>query len=577
MHEIQRVLKRAAGRLLVADLLVTLALTATASLAALFVALLVERTFGLVFPWRPILWSVGSGAAIVAMAWSLVRRARGAALARVVDERADLRESLSTAICVAGRNDPWARATVQSAARVARGVDVRRAIPVRAPRFWPVPVAAAGVLALTWLLMPTLDLFGRLAQRQAEAEQEQQIVEARSDVQNKDEALKRLMERAQLELKDEPGEAQAFKAGDLSAAKIRKNHVRKLTDVREQARKLKQGAKARSLEAMRKALRKLRTPGPGPLEQFSRSLARGDFSKAQEALDKLSQQLADGSLSPEKQDQLRKQIENLKKQMEKIAADRRQLEQALREAGMDKQSAARAAGDMSSLKAALDKLQGLSDEQKQKLLEMAKAAMQAGQTSQQIAQSLGDLSEALQGEMGMSQEGVKAMGELGQQLSDLEMMAIEMEALDALLDEALNQLADMGGRLGDGRIGEFEEGDSRDYGMGSGGPGRGLGANTAGKDAPFKVRRARSPTKTTPGPIIGQMLVWDQQIRGESRAAFRESAAAAADAAAEAIETMRVEPEYETVVKNYFGRLKKRSQDEKTNDPETSEKPGDGN
>jgi hypothetical protein len=49
--------------------------------------------------------------------------------------------------------------------------------------------------------------------------------------------------------------------------------------------------------------------------------------------------------------------------------------------------------------------------------------------------------------------------------------------------------------------------------------------------------------------------VYGNQVRGESNEAFRQAAQSASASAAEALETMQVEPELRDAVQNYFGGL----------------------
>ncbi|MEM9662452.1 MAG: hypothetical protein AAF937_09105, partial [Planctomycetota bacterium] len=63
--------------------------------------------------------------------------------------------------------------------------------------------------------------------------------------------------------------------------------------------------------------------------------------------------------------------------------------------------------------------------------------------------------------------------------------------------------------------------------------------------------------KTTDGPIIGSTLVYESQVRGESRATFAAAAQSASASAADAIESMRVPRAYERAVQRYFGALER--------------------
>ena len=65
---------------------------------------------------------------------------------------------------------------------------------------------------------------------------------------------------------------------------------------------------------------------------------------------------------------------------------------------------------------------------------------------------------------------------------------------------------------------------------------------------------------TQQGPIIGSRMVYEGQIRGESRVEFAQSAEAAAANASDAIESMRVPREYEAAVMKYFGALREKAE-----------------
>src|SRR5262245_58406927 len=132
MNEIKRVLKLAAWRLFVLDLFRTLAITASAGILCLIGLLLAERIFGVEVTSQNWLRAAGAAAAaavLAAIIWSAIRRARGVAVARELDERANLRESLSTALCVARSEDPWAKVVVETARQKAVTVKVNQAIP----------------------------------------------------------------------------------------------------------------------------------------------------------------------------------------------------------------------------------------------------------------------------------------------------------------------------------------------------------------------------------------------------------------------------------------------------------------
>lgn len=571
MNEIRRVLRQAAWRLLVIDFFRVLAVTLTAAVAAVICVRLAQQIFGLeiVWPgdWMRIFAGAAAGAVLAAAVWSLIRRARGVAVARALDERANLRESLSTALCVAKSNDPWAAVVVETARQKAVGVRVRQAIPITAPRLWPVPLAGVLTLAIVWWSVPRIDVFGWFNQKQVARQEEQQRVQAVSETKEAMAKVEEALRKAKLELgEEEERNAEGEERAPLSPDEIRRQAVKKLTSMTERLEQMKNGEKAQQFEAIKEAMKQLKQPGPGPLENLAKALQQGNFQKAQEELEQLAQKMASGDMSPEDKQKAAEQMKKLAEQLEQLAQKSEALQKKLEQAGMSKEAAQKAARDPQALQQALEQMKNLSEEQKKELMEMAKAQMAACQQCQGMGQSMSQMAKGM-GKSGMSQEGQQGMESLAGQLSEMEMMAQEMEAMDAAMSEAMRQLASMasqcqGGSIGDGELAyknttsPWRAGDSNNNGGGRGGPGR-SGGSGAGeeKETGVNIAKAMSPAKLGQGPIVGSRLVQGDQIRGESYAEFQAAIETSAKAAAEAVENQQVPRELHDAVKGYFGRL----------------------
>lgn len=564
MNDIRRVLAIAARRLLVIDLLRTLAVTLTVALTALLLALIAGRTFGLELPWRAMFWSAGVGAAVAAIIWSLLRRARGVAVAREVDERANLKETISTAVCVAEREDPWSRVVVTLAAERARTVHVREAIPIRAPRLWPVPVATAAALALLWLTLPNFDLLGKLAAKEKEVQQQQEVLAVKADLKVKEDTLAEQLKKAGVDPNDlkqpaTPDEPQA-------PTELRKAAIKKLTSVKDRLKKMRSGDKAQQTKAITDAMRKLKQPGPGPLDELSRAMMRGDFKRAQDSLAALEKQLSEGNLSAKDQARLKAQLADMAAQLEKLAEDRADLQKQLEKAGLSAEQAKRAAGDPEMLKKMLEQIEGMSDEQKQQLLSQCKAASAKAGACSSMGSMMNKMAAGM-GQQGMGPEGIEGMAGLGGMLSDMEMMDMELDAAEAALSTANMQLAELGqclgGKPGSGmgvmNIGQWSAGDSNRFGAGSGGPGKGMGANTGGSPTGFASKKVKPKSQTGQGPIIGSRQVAGDVIRGESTVSFEQFAEESSQEASEAIETKRIPKALEPATQGYFGKIKEES------------------
>ncbi len=568
MHEVRRVLRKAAFRLFVVDLFRTVIIAASAGLAALIALRLVQQVFGLglgLGDWLRAGVAAGVAAIVAALLWSLVRRHNTLSVARELDERASLKESLSTALCVERRDDPWCRAVVENARDRATRVVVRDAIPYEPPRFWPVPLALALAFVIAWFV-PRFDVLG-IFEQQARAENERREIESvKTEIALDQKKLDELLQRAKVEAKpdektdgDESGKAEA-----LTPEEVRRAAVKKLTSMQDRLNESRAGEKAQKMDALRQAMKQIKN-SPGPMEDFNKSLQQGNFKQAQEQLDELSKKLADGSLSAEQQEQLKKQMEKLSDQLKKMGEDRKALEQKLQQAGLSPEDAKKLAANPDALKEALDKMQNLSEEQKKQLEEAAKAASEACKQCSGMGSQMGKMAQGMS-KQGMSAEGREGMEGMAGMLSDVEMMSAELDSLDAAMKECAGQLCKLGEGLCKGQ-GEgplmalamtkpWSEGDSsKSRGAGQGGPGQGFGGGGNAEEAATQSEKSKANVKQQDGPIIGSRLVEGEQIRGESVLEFSEAVEVATRSASDAIETMQIPREYQDAVKTYFGRL----------------------
>lgn len=584
MSQIRRVIAKAAMRLWFSDAMRILAIVLTAALAGVLITRVVQQVFGLLMPWRQIAYGVGGGVVLVTLLWSYLARKNERQVAIELDERANLRESLSTALYVekaADSNEPWSLAVLETARAAAAGVKVGHAIPIQPPKTWPVPLATGAILAIVWFTVDPIDVLGKHAERVAAAEQAQQVQQVKAQAAENRKLLEEKLAQAKAsELLKDQGDPTATEAGkeiDKDPDALRRAEVRQLTGLTEKLEQMREGEKAQQLDALKEAMRQLRQPGPGPMEELARSLARGDFNKANEELRQLDEKLGDGSLTQEQKDALKQQMDNLAKQMQKVADQKQELAQKMEQQGLDKQTAQelaqKAMQNPEELKKALEQLQNMTQEQKEALKKMCQSASQCSQKCQNMGESMSKMAQGMMQE-GLSQDGMQGMEEMSQQLSEAEMLQEDMKNLDAALDEAQRQLADLGKCLGgeegecDGQgIGQWREGDSNKMGKGSGGPGQGNGPSPDAEATDYAIEKQKANVKTQGGPIIGTKLTYGQQLKGQSVANFEEAIEAGSKAATEAMEDNAIEREFQDPVKHYFGKLDAKIKAEKDKSP----------
>lgn len=595
MRSVYKAVGQAGRRLSLMDFLAGLVVAITAGLGLALVARMVERVLGvqaLFAPW----WGKGAliagGLALLgAIGWTIARRRSRVLVAQELDERAGLREVLSTSLYIQQATDPWSQAVVAEANRLAGGVKVGQAIPIEAPKLWPAPIFAGAALALVWFTVPNMDLLGATKKQVAKQQKQEEVQQVKADIQSKQEKLKALLAQAKVEFVDEKTEEgkQDQQAKENDPESMRRAAVRELTSLTEKLATEKEGEKSAQVDALKEAMRQLKRPEAGPLDEFSRQMARGDFNKAQQALAEAAKKMADAATTPEEKAQAKKQAENLGKQLKDLANDKEQLAKKLESAGLDRKQAEEiakqaASGDPEKVKEALEKAAGLSKEDQQKMLEMAKAQMRAQEQAQKMGESMSKMSQGMMQE-GLKQDGEQGMQEMMSELSEAEMMQNDMQQLDAALSEAKKQLGEMAGEImggdnpgegegkgaqaGEGKKnGSWREGQANskaNHGAGkSGNRGRGDGSPSPEEEAvDYKIDKVKAKTQNTGGPIIGSRLVYGDKVKGESVAEFAEVAQNSEQQASEAIENNQVPRELQNAVKTYFGRLNAKVKGEK--------------
>jgi len=578
MNEIRRVIAQASARLLIGDVLRWITVIVSCALAALLLTRVVERVFGLAFPWRTIFLSTGGASVVIALGGAFISRRKGIVVARLLDEKARLHEVLSTALYVSTQQDEWSRAVVEDASATAKKLRVGDAIEIEKPKWWPVPIAASVVFALVWAFFPVMDVLKIDAKRVAQQVKRDAVVEVRADLEQKADQLKEALKKAQVEFLDQKPDD---KTDDTTPAKqamddpdtMRRDAVKKLTAITDKLQAQKEGEKAAQVEAQKEAMRQLKQPGDGPLNEFSRALSRGDFNKAQEHLKQLEKKLASGSLTPEEKAAAKKQMDNMGAQLKQMGENQGQVAKQLEKAGLDKKSAEQlakqAASNPEALKKAIDEMKNLSPEQKQQMLEMAKAAAKACENAGKMGEGMSKMAKGMTQD-GLQQEGQQGMNDLDKQLSEAEALKEDMQNLDAALDQAKSQLAELGECLGGecdkpgsnpgkGKTGGWKPGESAKKGNGSGGAGQSNGGmSPEAQAADFEYKKEKAQVDTQGGPIIGSRLVYGEAVKGQSTAEFGTVVEAGSREAAEAMESMQIPREYHDAVKHYFGRLQEK-------------------
>jgi len=565
MKEIQQALSQAARRLFVNEFLRAFVLMVTACSAVLLAIVLVEKLGPWMFRW-PVIFGAAAGVSLTtALVAAWVRRPRGVALADELDRRANLRETLSTAISLDRTSDAesnaWTQAVKESASQRARRIVMRDAVTVRAPHGWQTPVLLLLIAGLGLWLAPRHDLSGLLDRRAEEDQQQAEIRTAALEIKTRENQLKEILDRAGVEMEeDETDDEGTEQDKPNSVEELKRSALKKLTKLSDSLNDKMKSEQAQQAKALQKNMQRLKTPGPGPMVEFARSLARGQFKDAKQALDELNKSIQSGEMSDEKKMQAASQLKALAEQMEKLAKQKDELQQQLEKQGMDSQQAKQLAGDPDALKEALEKMENMSPSQRQALMNNAMGQMQASQAMQSMANAMSQMSQDLQsqcenpgqnpGQNGSMQQAMQSMSE---QLSASEMASAEMQLAQQAMSQCQGMMGEFGNSLGQNPSGMPGSGGKK---AGEADVANDLSSPLLASDD-YMLKNEKTQVANNGGPIIGSTMVYGAQVKGEATAEFGQAVGASSIQAAEAIESMRVPREYHDAVRHYFGRLEK--------------------
>lgn len=541
---------------------------------------LIQRLFDLPIP----LSYVGLGLAVttllLSIIWTVAMREGALVAAAALDQAAGLRERLSSGHLCTGSDDPFAKAVVVDAERIASSVTARQHIRLQVPGALAAGVGSLVLAALMFLITPGLLLSDETVEAQ---QQEESVRQARVAVKREMKEIKDIVEATPAldDLKDEAAKLDMKSGGLLRKPEdLRYEAAKKIDNLADAVKRKQDDSKYDALRDMRKRLRTLKSPSSeeSPTQKLTQALQQGDFKEAKEEVEALQEQLA--TLKKEEDqaaiDKLSKQLDDLAKQLEKLDSEKK-LEEKLEQAGIKKEDVDRALEslkkkDLEQIQKSLQQ-KGMDQKSAEQLAKQIKQSQGAGSMAKQLAQAMKTASQAAaSGQQGQAAAGLSSAGE---QLGQLEQLEQEMNQLDSTLSDLQQARNDMG--KGGGQCNGDGDGkkDGPRNGMGKKGRGRGGLAPEEQTDVAFKVERGK--VKTTKGAIIGQFLVDGEQVKGEVTTDFVNLMTAAEHDASDRISRDRIPRQYQKEVKSYFSSVQKSLEKMKHGkaSKEKTEKPAD--
>lgn len=368
-------------------------------------------------------WLGGSLLAALAIAtlYAAIKAPSLDSVAAEVDRRFGLRERLSSAVAIRpeDRDSEFGQALLADAERRAGQLVISEAFPLRLAKVGWLPALLLPLLGIAWVWVEPVPLAGG-SRTQIDAAEIRQVKAAAEELKKRISQQRRKAEAEGIEESRELFQRVEAELDDITRRKDlnRKQAMVAMNDLKKQLEQRRE--ELGSPEQIRKAMSQMKDFESGPAEQVAKSMEKGEFGKAQEALQKLARQLRDGQLSDQERQQLQEQITKMQQQLEQSFESHEQKKQDLQQQIEQARS------------------EGRSDDAAEMQRQHDQLCQQDGQMG-----SMGAMADALAKAAGSMQQGnsgeaADSLDQIAGQLGDLQQELSQLQEMDS----ALGDLAD---------------------------------------------------------------------------------------------------------------------------------------
>ncbi len=495
-------------------------------------------------------WILGALAlgAVVAAGWTYLRRQSSLAAALEIDRRFELKERVSTTLSLpAGvRESAAGQALLRDAEQRMRGLDVSERFRPRLDRRALLPLLPASAAFL-------MALFAPVAAPRTPAQATAAAV-APAPVKHATKALVKRLAAQKKELSEKSlQEAEAISKLEAGVKQLAEKPKGSQKETLLALNELVKDAERRRAELagaaeLKKQLAGLKNLDRGAADKMTQALVQGDLEKAVSELEKLRRQLADGKLDAETQQQLAKQLEQLRAQLAKQSEAQKQRAEQLKE----QLDAHRRAGNREAAEQVQQQLDELAAQRHHG--DLAEMAAQLSEAAKSLGE--GDASAAAQALAGLSDQ----LSELQENLQEMEGLEIALEgvaeckkAMACGACEGQGCAACQGGNW-EKKFGELSDERHRGGGKGIGvGRGPGLGEPTD-PEGTFYDSAVKQQHSAGAAKVVGQASGPNRKgiVRQEIQTEFTE----AQQNATEALSDQRLPHDYRNHAQDYFDALR---------------------
>lgn len=478
-------------------------------------------------------WAVAGGlvglSTVLAGVLTFLRIPSVPAAALSLDERLRLKERIITALSLTPdqRGSPAGQALLLDAAERVGQADVSSPFPLRLS--WAaglVPAAAAGLVLVALFYEPSFLTPPGIAANRTEpvSAAEKQTIDQKVESLRKrpvsplagglekSPELERLSEELDRIASQPRDTREQLRDRVKELAPLEEQLLRRERELAEKAQALRQ-----QLEPLNQAAGKSQD---GPAKDVQEALSQGDLAKAQKAADDLAKKLGNNELNAEQKDQLGRQLNALKEQLEKPGqlqkAKAEELRQLIQEAKANNRDAEALEKELSKLRQEGKDLQDL----------------------QKLAQQMADCQKCLQ------------EGNPGEAAQKMQAAAAQLREL-GLTEQQLQQLQQQLQQVQDAREAMARAADRKEDG--ASGAGTGSGRRPDGTAGPYQTSDERARVEWDPkGRIRIDDYVPGQAFRTPSKAEIESDIRRAVQGAPQALEQQRIPRAARDMARDYF-------------------------
>lgn len=490
---------------------------------------------------EPWIWGVVAlaGGLLAAAGWAILTARTRIDAAIEIDSRFGLKERISSALAISPEelDSEAGRALVDDAVRRAHRIDIDERFRIEPPRQLLLPLLPGLIAVLLVLLVQPAAL-----DNPAQAKTDPTAV--KRGVKKVGKALAQKLERQRKRAREHglKDAEQLFAKLEQQTKELEKpsgDRTKPLIKLHDLAKELeKHRQKLGSSEDMKKRLRQLKKFAQGPAERFAKAMGRGDFRQAMKELEKLQQDLDSGKLSDQQKEQLAKQLNAMKDELQKLADAHKAMQQDLQKQ-LDKARKAGNQAEADELEAALDKLR-----QQGPQMDRLK----------DLADKLGQCSQCMKN--GQGKDAAARLQQVRDELKKFQDQLQEMEMVDQALDDLDKMRAQLNDQLNCPKCGGAGCGECQGAKPGQGlGRGRGRGARPEEK-TDYATRDSHAPQKVGRGSATVVDMVDGPNIKGKVRQEIKEEFEAAERAESDPVTSQRLPRKHRQQVQQYFDRVR---------------------